>query len=425
MRIYSKNLWNSARSQFAEGSFEIRGGRLTQFLWGAPSGKGAKSKIKDFGDLMILPSAVDLHVHSRDFDESHKETFESLQSQAFQGGVAVMACMANTMPRLDSLERLKDFFRRTQKLKVRLLPFAAVTKNLEGIDATDWDKLLKLPIAGLSDDGKPILNEDMMRSVLKVTKKFKKLLSLHEEDLRISKASVIHLSASSLRLGIDGSPEDSEWTMVERDLALAHEVKAHVHFGHLSSAQSVELLRRARKKGVSFSAELTPHHALLTVEDYESLSPTLWSKMKVCPCIRVSTDRSSLWRGLNEGLLDCLASDHAPHTSFEKDRPLVEAAHGMISMQYHLPLYHEVRSRAKVSAAQFVRALSQRPAQLLGLQNEVGDLKEGLKAHFVVFDPKGEQTIHFDRSRSKNSPFEGKSIKGRVVEHWIEGGRVF
>jgi dihydroorotase len=424
-RIFSKNLWNEAKQKFEAGSLSIDKDQIESIEFGEPRGVNAKKKILDFDSLYVGPSAVDLHIHARDFSEHHKETFDSTEAAAKKGGVSTLVCMANTRPRLDSCERLSEFFEKTKKNFLRFIPFAAVTKNLDGAEPTDFEKLLSMPIAGLSDDGKPILNEKIFRRALLATQKRRKILSLHEEDHSLSKASLLHLSESSMRLGIEGSPETAESQMVERDLKIAEELKAPLHFGHLSSARSVALIRKAKKKGLQISAELTPHHGLLSVEEAELQPLQKLSLFKVCPPVRSQEDREMLRRGVKDGVLDCFASDHAPHSRFEKDLPMDQAAHGMISLEYFFPLYNELRIQAGWSWKVFYRGLFSRPASLLPHLKNFGRFEKGFEASFLVFDPELSETLHWSLSKSNNTPFEGKKIRGKIFQHWARGKKVY
>lgn len=420
--LRSKNVWNAEKRKFEEALIEIRGSKISSIRWGKT--KGPLSKCRDYGQAFIGPSAIDLHIHSRDFEESHKEDFDSLEAGAFKGGVASMACMANTRPRLDEEKRVREFIRKTKNRKVDIRCFAAVTKNLEGQEPTNWDQLLKLPIVGLSDDGKPLLDERMMEAVLCATKKAKKILSVHEEDTRISNASILHLLKLSMRYGIEGSPPEAESSMVERDLKLAMKHKAHVHFCHISSASSLKLFAKYRAK-VSYSAEITPHHGLLQIEDFEALEQTKKSLFKVCPVIRGEEDRREIHKALRNSLLDVFASDHAPHSMFEKDLPIEDAMHGIISLEYHYPLYLELRRESGMSWSRFFYALSERPAQLLGESTCKGRIAENYEASFVIFDPESRHQINFELSKSKNSPMEGRKLRGELLEHWICGTKVY
>ncbi|MBN8555300.1 MAG: dihydroorotase [Deltaproteobacteria bacterium] len=417
IRIFSKNIWNCDKEKFEKGVLEISGSKISGYQSGDPDLKKNKQKVLDYGDLFVSPSAVDLHIHSRGFLESHKESFETLEAAALKGGVSAGACMANTFPRLDSPQMIREFFKFSKPLRVKLSPFAAVTKNLEGKNPTDWDELLKMPIAGLSDDGKPLLNEKLFEQALVKTKKYKKFISLHEENTETSCASQLHLSESSMRLGIEGSPENSESEMVARDLAIASRVKAHLHLAHMSSAKSVALIQAAKKKGVSVSAELTPHHALLSVDQAEKYSYVDLSRFKVCPVIRSREDQAALWKGVENGAIDCFASDHAPHSHFEKDRPYKEAAHGMIGLEYYFPLYNEFRLRSKLSWKRFFECFWKNPAKLLKLDMNAADL--------IIFDPNAVQTLDWSLSKSSNTPFAGAKIRGKIVEHWIAGKKLY
>ncbi|MDB5038869.1 MAG: Dihydroorotase [Bacteriovoracaceae bacterium] len=425
IRIFSKKLWNEAKGKFEPGLLAISDDKIESLTFGKPEGVAAKQKIMDFGSLYIGPSAIDLHVHARDFNESHKETFETCEKSALKGGVSRVVCMANTRPRLDSVAQILEFFKRTKKLRARFIPFAAATQNLEGIEPTDWNALLSMPIAGLSDDGKPILDEKILRAALLATKKKSKFVSLHEEDTRISKCSALHLSETSMRLGIEGSPSSAESSLVQRDLKIAADVKAHLHLGHISSAESVALIRKAKRRGQSVSAELTPHHGFFTVEDAESLPLSQLSQFKVCPPIRSDEDRDSLGKAVGDGTLDCFASDHAPHSRFEKNLPIDQAMHGLISLEYFFPLYNELRIQNAWSWKSFFAASFSRPAALLPHLKGIGKFSKGFEASFIMFDPDLEQVLRFRASKSSNTLFEGKQIRGCIFQHWISGKKVY
>ena len=423
IRIFSRNTWNEERARFEPGVLEIEREKISGIRFGRPEGAQSKRKILDLGNLHIGPSAVDVHVHSRDFDEKHKETFETLEAGALKGGVGAAACMANTFPRLDTPEQVKLFLAKTASLRVKFHPFAAVTKNLEGKEPTDWKKLLQMPVAGLSDDGKPVLSVEIFKKALAATKSARKMFSLHEEDTNVSNRSLLHLSETSMRLGIEGSSARSETAMVARDIEIAKAMKAPIHLAHMSSAESVQLIRKARKTGVSISAEVTPHHALLSVDEAEKHPLHRLSTFKVCPVIRAKEDREALWKGLRDGSIDCFASDHAPHSPFEKDLPIDQAAHGMLGLEYYFPLFNEVRLRAGLSWKRFYECLSYRPAGLLGLKSF--GLKKGGEASFLVFDPEAKVELDWTSSLSRNTPFQGRTIRGKVVEHWIRGKKTY
>lgn len=423
MRVFTQKLWDDQQKKFRPGSFLIRAGRCQDFCWGESTGS---EKSVDLSPFCVAPASIDLHVHSRGFREEHKESFDTLEAGALAGGVAVIACMANTQPRLDHVERIKEFLKLTRESPVEMIPFAAVTEALEGKKDTDWEKLLSLPVAGLSDDGKPILCEDRFVRALKITKRSKKLFSLHEEDLCISEKSILHKSAQSYRTGIPGSPSDSETRMVERDLSWSARLKAPIHLCHLSSGKSVDLIRQYRKKGAKVSAELTPHHGLLTLEDFPEGKATDWSQFKVCPVIREKSDRKALWAGLRSGDIDCFATDHAPHSRLEKALPMASAAHGILSLENHLGLYDQVRRQAKLSWGKFFRLSAERPAELLGLQKEYGKLLDNYWANFVVFEELSQpQPIDFKKSKSRNGPWANQKIQLKLRQTWIRGRCVY
>ncbi len=422
--FYSKKVWNPKRGDFVSGAFEVKGGRFSQFIFGTLPPKN--QKWIDLGGSHVGPSCVDVHIHARDFEECHKETFETLSEAAAKGGVSVGACLANTFPRMDSPARVQEFLKRVKNLPIRLIPFAAVTENLEGKTGTNWNALLKMPIAGLSDDGKPILNAEIFGSVLKAVSRSGKILSLHEEDTTISKGSLLHESHTSCRLGIEGSCSGAEIDMVSRDLEIAKKVKdsSALHFAHVSTGEAVRLLKAAKKRGQKFSAELTPHHGLLSVDHAEEFPAMKLSTFKVCPPIRAKEDQEALWAGLRDGVIDMFASDHAPHSLLEKTQPMEIAAHGMIGLEFYFPLINEIRLRTKLSWQKFFEAAAERPASRLSL-HKTRRWAVGADASFIVFNPTAVQKLHWSRSKSANTPFQGASVRGKVEQHWINGVRVY
>ncbi len=424
-RLYSDNLWNSDRGEFEPGVIEISGNKIVQLKFGKPEGTKAKQKILDFGALFIGPSAIDLHVHARDFKESHKETLETCAQAAAKGGVSVAVCMANTQPRLDNVNALKEFFKKADQQDIRFIPFAAVTKNLEGREPTEWNQVLRMPIAGLSDDGKPLLDEEIFKAALMACRKKAKFISLHEEDSRISHGSQMHKSETSMKLGMEGSHSDAESWMVERDLKIGQAVKAHIHLGHISSAQSIHLIRKAKQSGQSVSAELTPHHAHLSVEHALQIPYERMSDFKVCPPIRSKEDREALRKASLDGVIDCFASDHAPHSHFEKNVPYDKAMHGLISLEYFFTLYNELRLQTKMKWSTFFKAARSRPASLLPHLKDLGVWGKGGEASFILFDPLLQQKLKFEKSRSNNSLFDGQSLRGVVFQHWVRGKKVY
>ena len=419
---YSKNLWNRDLKRFQSGYFKVENQRISEIEFKSPA---FGSSTEDWGDLYLAPASIDLHVHARDFEESHKETFETVEAAAKKGGVAAIACLANTRPRRDSVASIQEFIKRTESKKVLFRPFAAVTKDLAGKENTDWQALLKLPIAGLSDDGKPIEDPERMRAVMKVLKGTSKLLSLHEEDLSLSQGSCLHESPAACRWGVVASPPSAEVSMVERDLRLAKELGVSLHFAHMSSREGVQLLNAARKKGIKFSAELTPHHALLTVDEVLKMKVDQLSQFKVCPPVRGLEDQLALRSNFLDGTLDCFATDHAPHSLFDKELPIEGALHGFSSLEWHWTLANELRLQAGVDWSVLIRATAERPAELLGLSNRLGSLAKGKDASFIVFDPLEEVLLVPGASKNHNGPWAGRRCRGKLVATWLGGERVY
>lgn len=421
---YSKNLWDEKSGEFREGFFEERGGRIQGLEFGKPP-SSATLEFRDWKDAYLGPAFVDLHVHARDFDESHKETLQSLDAAAVKGGVVLASCLANSKPRMDRPERLQEFFSKAESCRARFIPFAAVTKNLEGQEDTDWEALAGMAIAGFSDDGRPIEDEERMARLMKFCAKKNLLISLHEEDLERSHGSCLHDGPSAMRWGVWGSPACAEDRMVERDLNLLRRWKTPLHFAHMSSAAAVQRLTQAKQEGLEFSAELTPHHGLLEAREVDRWAAERLSEFKVCPPVRNAEDRAALLQALREGVLDCVATDHAPHSFFEKSLPIEAAAPGYSSIEYFFTFANELRLQAALSWRQFYDRSARRPAELLRCEKDLGSLEKGREASFVVFHPEAEVSLSFVASKSQNGPWPGRKLRGQLISTWIRGREVY
>ena len=363
----------------------------------------------DASGLVIAPGLVDVHVHFRDPGLTYKEDIETGAGAAAAGGFTSVVCMANTKPAADCPEVLKYVLKKGEETGIRVLSCAAVTKGLKGRELTDMEALRKAGAAGFTDDGIPILDEDILRRAMEEAVRLDVPLSLHEEDPALIENNGINRGRVSGKLGIGGSPCEAEIRLVERDCRLALETGARVNIQHISTAGAVEAVRRAKALGAKVTAEASPHHFSLTEEavlQYGTLA-------KMNPPLRTEADRRAVIRGLQDGTIDMIATDHAPHSAEEKGRSLTEAPSGIIGLETALALgITNLGVPGYISLMELMRKMSRNPARLYGL--EYRGIAVGAPADLVIFDEREIWTVGKPVSKSSNSPFLGRRLQGRV-----------
>lgn len=367
--------------------------------------------------LAVSPGFIDLHVHLREPGQSHKETIASGTAAAAAGGFTTVCAMPNTAPVNDSPEITRWMLKPERGAVVKVRPIAAATIGSNGEKLTDFKALVEAGAMAVTDDGRPILGNATMLAALLAARGLGIPVIQHAEDTRMSQGCTMHEGPTSFRLGLRGVKADAEASIVARDIELADETKAHLHVAHLSTAAALEHVRKARKRGVHVTCEVTPHHLLLTDEevgDYDT-------NCKMNPPLRDESDREAMWEGLHDGSIDCIATDHAPHAAHEKEQEFDRAPFGITGLETALPIALMVAGGDPQLA---VRWLSMNPAAVMGWK-EAGVLRMGAPASVVVFDPAEEWTFtaNESKSKSKNSPFIGKRLRGRV-QYTIVDGRV-
>lgn len=377
-------------------------------------------RILQASGLTIAPGLVDVHVHFRDPGLTYKEDILTGAAAAAAGGFTTVVCMANTRPVNDNPETLSYVLEKGKQTGIHVLSCAAVTKDMQGKELTDMEELRCLGAAGFTDDGKPILDRELLRKALEEAARLNVPVSLHEEDPALISDNGINRGMVSEKLGIGGSPAEAEISMVERDCRLAEETGAKVNIQHISTAGAVEAVRRSKKRGSRVTAEAAPHHFTLNEEavlEYGTLA-------KMNPPLRTEQDRLAVIEGLRDGTIDMIATDHAPHSREEKELPLTEAPSGIIGLETALALgiTHLVRP-GYLSLMQLMEKMSLNPARLYGLPCE--GIQVGAPADFVIFNEKEEWTVESFRSRSSNSPFLGKRLFGRVHYTICQGKIVY
>lgn len=376
----------------------------------------------DATGLVVAPGLIDMHVHFRDPGHTYKEDIYSGAHAAAAGGFSVVASMPNTDPVIDNIDRVETFVRRADSALVNVVTYGAVTVGEKGKELTDFIALCDAGAIALSDDGMPIDDEEVMRHALKRAKHVGMIISSHCEYSDMVRNYAVNEGKISKQLGIPGRPAEAEELMIERDVRLAKEIDGRVHIAHVSTARSVDIIRQAKIDGVAVTAETCPHYFTLT----EDAILEKGALARVNPPLRTEEDRLAIIEGLRDGTLDCIVTDHAPHSDEEKSRGLENSLSGMVGLETSLALtltklYHE----NGFSLADIINLMSTRPAHILALAR--GSIAIGDAADVVIFDPDEEWTVEPDKfhSRSHNTPFGGMKLKGRVKYTIVSGHIVY
>lgn len=374
--------------------------------------------------LLVVPGFIDLHVHLREPGFEHKETIASGSRAAARGGFTTICCMPNTNPVVDSVEIIRYIKEKaSQEAVVNVLPVAAVTVGQKGQELAPLEELAAAGAVAFSDDGQPVWNSALMRQAMKKAAGLGRLLIDHCEEKSLAAGGVMNEGRVSRDLNLPGIPAEAEEIMVARDLILARHSDCPVHLAHLSTAGSVELLDWARAAGVPVSAEVTPHHLLLTEERLLTRDPVY----KVNPPLRTEADRQALLKALRRGLIEVIATDHAPHAELEKNQGLEKAPFGINGLETAVPsLLDRLVKSGELPLERLIEALTIAPARLLKLENK-GRIKIGADADLILLDLNGKTLIRREglQSRSKNTPFLNSDFHGEVVMTLVGGKIVY
>lgn len=379
-------------------------------------------QVIDADGLVVCPGLVDMHVHLRDPGLTYKEDIFTGTAAAAHGGVTSVACMANTDPVVDNPEQIryvKD--KAAQANGVHVYPIAAVSLGMRGEEPSDADALKKAGAIALSDDGCNVDNANLMRDVMIHAKRLELPVLCHCEDTTMVEGRAVNEGSVSRQLWLEGRPAIAEEIMVMRDAMLAEETGAHVHICHVSTAKSVDIIRRMKKRGVAITCETCPQYFTLTEDEIL----TQGSMARVNPPLRTAKDIKGIITGLKDGTIDAIATDHAPHSAEEKARPLTRAPSGMVGLETSLAItLTELYHTGKMKLPEIIKRMTYTPASILHLSSK-GRLSLGSDADITIFDPEEVWTIDPEQfaSKARNTPFAGREVKGKV-KYTIVGGNV-
>ncbi|MDR2888523.1 MAG: dihydroorotase [Lachnospiraceae bacterium] len=377
-------------------------------------------QIIDAEGMIVIPGLVDVHVHFRDPGFTHKEDIITGAKAAAKGGFTTVVLMANTKPPVDNTENLQSILEKGKKTGIHVESCANVTVGMAGHDLVDMAELAAAGAVGFSDDGMPLTDERIVRQAMQQSLLLRKPLSFHEEDPTLIHNNGINAGIASSAFGIAGSPREAEITMIKRDIGLAHETGAVISIQHISTAEGVELVRAARAAGYNIHAEATPHHFTLT----EDAVLRLGTLAKMNPPLRTESDRMAIIKGLQDGTIDIIATDHAPHTQAEKEQAITDAPSGIIGLETALSLgIRELVQKGYLTIMELIERMSTAPAQLYHLP--AGDISPGQKADVVIFSPDKIHRVGKFASKSNNSPFIGEDLPGVVYMTICDGEIVY
>jgi dihydroorotase len=404
----------------AEGDLFIADGT---FVAGLSAEQQKQAQTIDARGLVACPGLVDIHVHFREPGQTHKETIQTGSWAAAAGGFTSVVCMPNTTPVADSPGTIEYIHNAIEHgAVVHVYPTGCITVGQKGEQLAPTGSLKRAGVVAITDDGRCVQNNEIMRRAVEYAKMFDLPIMDHCQDEAMTQGAAMNEGVMSTRLGLRGWPHAAEDVIVARNVILSTYTGAHIHLQHLSSRNSVEIVRRAKSRGVHITAEATPHHLGLT----DSALGTYDPNFKMNPPVRTEEDRRALIEGLRDGTIDCVATDHAPHTDYEKDKEFDYAPFGVIGLETALPVVLDVLHRQNgFPLPEALALLTHKPARVLGLL--AGTLAEGAPADVTLFDPEEKWTYDAKAgfSKSSNSPWHGQTLTGRVKTTIVAGRIVY
>ncbi|WP_300461000.1 dihydroorotase [Desulfobacula sp.] len=375
----------------------------------------------DARGMIVVPGLIDIHVHLREPGHEYKETIETGLLAAARGGFTAVCAMPNTLPVNDNRQVTQFILQRAKELGLsKVYPAGAITQGSMGQALAEIYDMKQAGIVAVTDDGKPVENSNLMRRALEYCKGLEMPIFVHAEDVSMADGGSMNEGPFATSWGIKGIPNAAESIMVVRDIALSELTGASVHFCHISTRESVEAIRQAKKRGVNITCETAPHYFTLTDADVKDYN----TNFKMNPPLRSEEDRQAIIHGLADGTIDLIASDHAPHSVVEKDVEFDRAAFGIVGLETSLPLSLKLVQDGVLTLTELVNKMAKHPAKIIGMNN---DIKPGNTADLTLIDP--EDTYEIDpetfRSKSRNTPFSGMKIKGSTFLTMVDGRVVY
>lgn len=379
-----------------------------------------KEEIIDARKKVVVPGLIDVHVHFRDPGQTQKEDLMTGSQAAIAGGFTSVVQMANTSPKIDSKEKIIEHYKKARDLPLKVYTVSALTKNFGDLELVNMEENFKRGAVAFTDDGIPNRNSELILEAMNRAKDLEAIISFHEEDPDLIRQNGINHSEVSEKLGIYGSPNIAETSFIARDVAMAIYTGAKISIQHISTGIGVDLVKFGKEMGANIYAEVTPHHIALNdlaVLEYGSLA-------KMNPPLRSEEDRLRIIQGLKEGTIEIIATDHAPHTAQEKAKEIVKAPSGIIGLETSFSIcYENLVLTKEINLMKLIELMSTNPARIYGLEG--GEISEGKVADLAIIDLDSEYKIDKYKSKSSNTPFKDKTLRGEVLYTISEGELVY